>query len=162
MLFSFFSLLYRHLFIYMRFVFRSILTIIVFIFSMGTVFAQENTIQSTNPNTEIEKSSEKLSEKSETPDKSKTDIQKTINAYILEIYKFQGNKILQDLDENLTKKTLTLEAKIDAYGNIQETLELRKASVESDTKMGKNAKSLLIKYLNYMITEIAKKKTKLS
>lgn len=69
------------------------------------------------------------------PDKGKTQIQKAINSYILEIYKFQGSKILQDLDANLMKIVTTTEGRVDAYKNIQETLESRKEIIDSDTKM---------------------------
>lgn len=62
-------------------------------------------------------------------------IQKTINNYILEVYKFQGNKIISDLDDNLSKSTTTKEEKNDAYTSIQETLRLKKKTIENDQKM---------------------------
>lgn len=90
--------------------------------------------------------------------KKPTEIQKTINNYILEVFKFQGNKILADLDTNLEKVAPTKEAKIEAYNSIQKTLKLKKESTEKDTKLSKNNKTILIKYLDYMIKEIENKK----
>lgn len=90
--------------------------------------------------------------------KNPTEIQKTINNYILEVFKFQGNKILADLDTNLEKVAPTKEAKIEAYNSIQKTLKLKKEATEKDTKLSKNNKTILIKYLDYMIKEIENKK----
>lgn len=68
-------------------------------------------------------------------EKNQTELQRTINNYILEVYKFQGNKIIQDLDTNLAKVAPTKESKIETYSNIQETLELKKKSIEKDVKI---------------------------
>lgn len=91
----------------------------------------------------------------------KKEIQKSINDYILEIYKFQGNKILQDLDTNLDKVAPTKETKLEAYKNIQETLKLKKEAIETDKKTGKNTKIILIQYLDFLINELEEKKKKL-
>lgn len=91
-------------------------------------------------------------------EKNQTELQRTINNYILEVYKFQGNKIIQDLDTNLAKVAPTKESKIETYSNIQETLELKKKSIEKDVKIWRNTKVILTKYLNFMINEIESKK----
>lgn len=92
---------------------------------------------------------------------SKAKVQSTINKYILNVYKNQGNKILEELDNNLEKVATTKEAKAEAYASIQKTLTLKKESVEKDENIGKNAKTILIKYLNYMISEIQNRKNNL-
>lgn len=88
-------------------------------------------------------------------------VQTTINKYILQVYKFQGDKILQDLDANLEKVAPTKVAKLESYTSIQKTLRLKKENIDDDTTVGKTAKNLLTKYLDYMITEIETKKKKL-
>lgn len=92
---------------------------------------------------------------------AKSKVQATINKYILDVYKNQGNKILEELDVNLAKVAPTKEGKIEAYSSIQKTLILKKEAVEKDENMGKNAKTILVKYLNYMITEIGNRKNNL-
>lgn len=66
---------------------------------------------------------------------TKTKIQSTINKYILDVYKNQGNKILEELDANLAKVATTKEAKFDSYVSIQKTLLLKKTAVEKDQEM---------------------------
>lgn len=88
-------------------------------------------------------------------------VQTTINKYILDVYKMQGNKILEELDANLEKVATTPEAKKESYESIQKTLRLKKTNIEKDQEMGKNSKTLLIKYLDYMISEIENRKKKL-
>lgn len=90
-----------------------------------------------------------------------SETQKTINNYILEVYKFQGNKIIADLETNLDKVAPTKNSKIEAYSSIQLTLKQKKESIEKDTKTGENAKKILTNYLNFLITEIEKKKKEL-
>lgn len=85
-------------------------------------------------------------------------IQKNINKYILEIYKFQWNKIIQDLDESLTKVAPTKKAKTQAYENIQDTLTYKRKNIEEDPNIGINSKIILTKYLSFMISEIENKK----
>lgn len=109
---------------------------IFFAFTAG-VFAQEN-------------NSNKISE-----------TQKAINNYILEVYKFQGNKIIADLETNLDKVAPTKNSKIEAYTSIQLTLKQKKESIEKDTKTGENSKKILTNYLNFLISEIEKKKKEL-
>lgn len=90
-----------------------------------------------------------------------SEAQKTINNYILEVYKFQGNKIITDLEANLDKVAPTKNSKIEAYSSIQSTLKQKKENIEKDTKTGENAKKILTDYLNFLITEIEKKKKEL-
>lgn len=85
-------------------------------------------------------------------------LQNNINNYILDIYKLQWSKIITDLDENLEKMNINKEWKKEVYFNIQETLKLRKKSIESDKNTGKNAKTILTNYLDYMINEFENKK----
>lgn len=85
-------------------------------------------------------------------------LQNNINNYILDIYKLQWSKIITDLDENLEKMNINKEWKKEVYSNIQETLKLRKKSIESDKNTGKNAKTILTNYLDYMINEFENKK----
>lgn len=113
-----------------------IFVVIFFAFTAGA-FAQEN-------------NSNKISE-----------TQKTINNYILEVYKFQGNKIIADLETNLDKVAPTKNSKIEAYTSIQLTLKQKKESIEKDTKTGENSKKILTNYLNFLISEIEKKKKEL-
>ena len=87
-------------------------------------------------------------------EKTKNEIQKTVNTYILEVYKKQGAKILQELDGNLEKMNSSRDAKIETYGSIQTTLKLKKEAVDKDTETGKNAKKILIQYLDFMIGEL--------
>lgn len=91
----------------------------------------------------------------------KTKIQQTINKYILDVYKSQGDKILEELDANLAKVATTKEARFESYMSIQKTLQQKKKSVEKDQEMWKNAKTLLIKYLDYMVSEIENRKKNL-
>lgn len=121
----------------MSFIRKIFICIALFFTSTVGVFAQEN-----NSNT--------ISE-----------TQKTINNYILEVYKFQGNKIIADLETNLDKVAPTKNSKIEAYSSIQLTLKQKKESIEKDTKTGENAKKILTNYLNFLITEIEKKKKEL-
>lgn len=86
------------------------------------------------------------------------NLQENINNYILDIYKLQWNKIIAELDNNLEKMNINKEWKKEVYSNIQETLKLRKKSVESDKNTGKNAKIILINYLDHMINEFENKK----
>lgn len=88
-------------------------------------------------------------------------LQNNINNYILDIYKLQWSKIITDLDENLEKMNINKEWKKEVYSNIQETLKLRKKSVESDKNTGKNAKTILTNYLDYLINELENKKKNL-
>lgn len=85
-------------------------------------------------------------------------LQNNINNYILDIYKLQWSKIITDLDENLEKMNINKEWKKEVYSNIQETLKLRKKSIESDKNTGKNTKTILTNYLDYMINEFENKK----
>lgn len=94
-------------------------------------------------------------------EKTKNEIQKTVNTYILEVYKKQGAKILQELDGNLEKMNSSRDAKIETYGSIQTTLKLKKESVEKDTEIGKNSKKILIQYLDFMIGELENRKKNL-
>lgn len=94
-------------------------------------------------------------------EKTKNEIQKTVNTYILEVYKKQGAKILQELDGNLEKMNSSRDAKIETYGSIQATLKLKKESVEKDTEIGKNSKKILIQYLDFMIGELENRKKNL-
>ncbi len=94
-------------------------------------------------------------------EKTKNEIQKTVNTYILEVYKKQGAKILQELDGNLEKMNSSRDAKIETYGSIQTTLKLKKEAVDKDTETGKNAKKILIQYLDFMIGELENRKKNL-
>lgn len=94
-------------------------------------------------------------------EKTKNEIQKTVNTYILEVYKKQGAKILQELDGNLEKMNSSRDAKIETYGSIQTTLKLKKESVEKDIEIGKNSKKILIQYLDFMIGELENRKKNL-
>lgn len=94
-------------------------------------------------------------------EKTKNEIQKTVNTYILEVYKKQGAKILQELDGNLEKMNSSRDAKIETYGSIQTTLKLKKESVEKDTEIGKNSKKIIIQYLDFMIGELENRKKNL-
>ena len=94
-------------------------------------------------------------------EKTKNEIQKTVNTYILEVYKKQGAKILQELDTNLEKMRSSREAKIETYTSIQTTLKLKKEAVDKDTETGKNAKKILIQYLDFMIGELENRKKNL-
>lgn len=91
----------------------------------------------------------------------KNAIQKTINNYILEVYKLQWDKIISDLDANLEKVTSTKEAKFEAYSSIQETLKLKKIETEKSKTIWENSRKILIKYLEYMISQIELKKSSL-
>ena len=84
--------------------------------------------------------------------------QDAINGYILEIYKFRGNKILDELETSIPKIAPTSAAQIDAYSSIQETLARKKESIMNDETMRKNSKIILTKYLDYMIDGIEKRK----
>lgn len=88
-------------------------------------------------------------------------LQKTINTYIIEVYKLQWKQILEELDTNLEKIAPTHAAKIDAYSSIQETLILRREATMKDSTLGKNVRSVIVDYLNYMITAIDQKKSRL-
>lgn len=120
----------------------------IFLAFTSGVFASEhknNTKKDTKPTTE----------------QQSQDLQWSINSYILEIYKFQGNKIVQELSDNLEKVTPTKIWKIEAYTSIQDTLNLKKKSIENDNDIKKNTKIILIKYLEYIVKEIEIKKTEL-
>lgn len=130
--------------IFIRYITVVILSVFCFI---GSAFADDdNNVENTNIEVKTEV--------------KKWTIQKSVNAYILDIYKFQWDRILKDLDENLTKIFPTTASKVEAYKSIQDTLEKRKWAIESDVKIGKNSKIIITKYLNYMIDEIEKKKEK--
>lgn len=90
-----------------------------------------------------------------------TELQKTINTYIVEVYKLQGRQILDELDINLQKVAPTNKARLDAYTSIQETLILRRDATQKDTEMTRNTRNIVINYLNYMIQSIDKKKAQL-
>ncbi len=89
---------------------------IFFSFTVGTFAATGEVVQEANAD-------------------AKTKIQTTINKYILDVYKNQGNKILEELDTNLAKVATTKEAKFESYVSIQKTLLLKKTAVEKDQEM---------------------------
>lgn len=125
----------------MKIFYKILISVAIFFSLSNGVFASENTAN----NEEI----------------SKNTIQTTINKYILQVYKLQWDKILDDLDTNLNKVASTKEAKLEAYSSIQNTLKFKKQETEKDQKTNKTAKNLLIKYLDYMIGELEAKKKKL-
>lgn len=87
-------------------------------------------------------------------------LQKTLNTYILDVYKTQGDKILQDLDANLEKIAPAKHTRIEAYSSIQKSLSARLNTITEDESISANARTILIKYLDHMIRSIeAKKKT---
>ena len=84
-------------------------------------------------------------------------MKKEINAYIIEAYKIQGNKILKDIDASLQKMNLDDEAILEAYTRIKETLEARKKRVKSAEDISENNKEIIVEYLNYMISSLGKR-----
>lgn len=92
---------------------------------------------------------------------NESPLQKTINTYIVEVYKLQGKQILDELDTNLEKIAPTNSAKIEAYSSIQDTLILRKDATFKDSTLSKNARSVIVDYLSYMISSIEQKKSRL-
>lgn len=126
----------------MKAIYKILIGVLVFFSLSNGTFANENN----NENTE------------EAP---KTTIQTTVNKYILQVYKLQWDKILDELDANLSKVATTKESKIEAYSSIQHTLKLKKQATEKDEKMNKTTKNLLIKYLDYIIWELEAKKKKI-
>jgi hypothetical protein len=93
-----------------------------------------------------------------TSDKEK--VQQEINTYILEAYKIQWNKILKDIDSSLQKINPDAETRIQAYYNIQKTLEMRKKRVRAMT-LSDNNKDILNDYLEYMIQALKKRQAEL-
>jgi hypothetical protein len=90
----------------------------------------------------------------------KEKVQREINSYILEAYKIQGNKILKDIDISLQKINLDNETRIQAYARIQKTLEMRKRRVQN-MDLSDNNKSILIKYLDYLISILKRRQAEL-
>lgn len=86
--------------------------------------------------------------------------EKNAQKIILEVYKIQGNKILKDMDISIEKINSDPKIRIDIYSSIQKTLELRKIKIEKGA-MSTESKSILIWYIEYMVTTIEKKKKNL-
>lgn len=90
----------------------------------------------------------------------KEKVQNEINSYILEAYKIQWNKILRDIDISLQKINPDAETRIQAYARIQKTLEMRKKRIQN-MDLSDNNKSILIKYLDYLISALKRRQTEL-
>ena len=85
-------------------------------------------------------------------------IQRNLNAYIFEVYKFQGSKILENLDTSIKKTFKTKEQQRKAFTDIQNRLIFRREQIKKNYKNGLNSKEVLIQYLEYLIQEMEKRK----
>lgn len=92
----------------------------------------------------------------ELTDAEKEQVKKEINEYIIDSYKVQGSKILKDLDIKLQSALPETEERIEAYGKILQSLELRKKRVEN-MKASETKKLILNEFLSHMISGIKKK-----
>lgn len=86
--------------------------------------------------------------------------EKNAQKIILDVYKIQGNKILKDMDTNIEKVNSDPKVRIDVYSGIQKTLELRKQKLEK-SEMSDESKDILTSYIDYMISNIEKRKKNL-
>lgn len=96
-------------------------------------------------------------EKNET-EKRKTEIKlkRDINAYIIESYKAQWNKIIKDLSIKLTKTIPDPEERKVAYEKIQESLKSRLEKTE-ESEGSSSKKEILQEFLRHLITLLDKK-----
>lgn len=108
---------------------------------------EKNDIEETNSGSEEKKIEEKKTEKN-------------AQKIILEVYKIQGNKILKDMDTNITKVNPDPKVRIEVYTWIQKTLEFRKQKLEK-SEMSEESKDILTGYIDYMLYAIEKKKKNL-
>ncbi len=85
----------------------------------------------------------------------------TIQGYILEAYKVQGDSIVATLSQNLTKMYPNLENRKKAFINIQTSLSLKKQAIQKHPKISQMTRTLLSQYLDYMIFKIEQEKQKI-
>ncbi len=85
----------------------------------------------------------------------------TIQGYILEAYKVQGDSIVATLSHNLTKVYPNLENRKKAFTNIQTSLSLKKQDIQKHAKVSQMSRTLLSQYLDYMIFKIEQEKRKI-
>lgn len=83
-------------------------------------------------------------------------LKKDINAYIIESYKAQWNKIIKDLSIKLGKAIPDPEERITAYEKIQESLKIRLDKTE-EMVLGPSKKEILQEFLNHLIQLLDKK-----
>lgn len=146
----------------------------------GKEFSDANDVHVQTGSSEQEKQKENSQEQKKVDDTQKVDdskkndtktdviddseekekVQKEINAYILEAYKIQWNKILKDIDISLQKINPDVETRIQAYARIQKTLEMRKKRVQN-MDLSDNNKSILIKYLDYLVSILKRRQAEL-
>lgn len=91
-------------------------------------------------------------------EKKKTEIKlkRDINAYIIESYKAQWNKIIKDLSIKLTKTIPDLNERKVAYQKIQESLKIRLEKTE-ETEWSSSKKEILQEFLRHLIYLLDKK-----
>jgi hypothetical protein len=83
-------------------------------------------------------------------------LKQDINSYIIESYKVQGNKIINDLSLNLSRKIPNPDERSLAYEKIQVSLESRIKRTES-LNMSESKKEVLTGFLEHLIYLLDKK-----
>jgi hypothetical protein len=86
----------------------------------------------------------------------KEKVKQELNAYIIDSYKAQGNKIIKELDAKLQKAIPDPDEREEAYKKILISLQLREKRI-NNMKAGETKKLILKEFLNHMINNIEKK-----
>jgi hypothetical protein len=81
-------------------------------------------------------------------------VMQDINAYILEAYKAQGDKILRNLDISLRKAMTKKEDQIDAYRRLRSAL-IDNRDQTRKIKMSDTRRTLVVGFLGYLIDQLS-------
>jgi hypothetical protein len=130
-----------------------ILVIALYSFSIEASFASSGSEIQTNTTSgttsiktkEVEKSGSETEVSTNTEEK-KIENKRTEQLFsklTIEAFKFQGNKILKDMDTSIEKKYPDPRVRIEVYASIQQTLNLRKDKLEK-SDFSNEAKDILV------------------
>lgn len=116
----------------------------------------QNDILGTTPLPDDSATETQTEEDTELTIEEKEKVKQELNAYIIDSYKAQWNKIMKELDAKLQKAIPDPDEREDAYKKILISLQLREKRI-NNMKAGETKKLILKEFLNHMITNIEKK-----